>query len=129
MVNKLKGKLLFFLVFFFTSAVAQNASRPVNNQLAEETNTLKNSKGNCSLSINKTISMDIQLLNDLIKNRRSVFPDQFVAGKKVEDTIIEQILVNAIWAPNQGMTEAWHFTVFTGEGLQAFATFQSNLYK
>lgn len=73
--------------------------------------------------------MDTQLLNDLIKNRRSVFPDQFVAGKKVEDTIIEQILVNAIWAPNQGMTEAWHFTVFTGEGLQAFATFQSNLYK
>ena len=46
--------------------------------------------------------MDIQLLNDLIKNRRSVFPDQFVAGKKVEDTIIEQILVNATWA-NRGL--------------------------
>lgn len=73
--------------------------------------------------------MDIQLLNDLIKNRRSVFPDQFVAGKKVEDTIIEKILVNATWAPNHGMTEPWHFTVFTGEGLQALATFQSNLYK
>ena len=73
--------------------------------------------------------MDIQFLNDLIKNRRSVFPDQFVAGKKVEDTIIEQILVNAIWASNHGMTEPWHFTVFTGEGLQAFSTFQSNLYK
>lgn len=65
--------------------------------------------------------MDIQLLNDLIKNRRPVFPDQFVAGKKVEDTIIEKILVNATWAPNHGMTEPWHFTVFTGEGLQAFA--------
>jgi len=73
--------------------------------------------------------MDIQLFNDLVKSRRSVFPDQFVAGKKVEEAVIQQILINATWAPNHGMTEPWHFTVFTGEGLQALAGFQSNLYK
>ena len=69
------------------------------------------------------------LLNELIKNRRSVFPDQFVAGKKVDDEIIKQILVNATWAPNHGQGEPWHFTVFTGDGLKAFANFQSELYK
>lgn len=69
------------------------------------------------------------LLNDLIKNRRSVFPDQFVAGKKVDDAIIKQILINATWAPNHGQGEPWQFTVFTGDGLQAFANFQSELYK
>jgi nitroreductase len=73
--------------------------------------------------------MTPDLLNELIKNRRSVFPDQFVAGKKVDDVIIQQILVNATWAPNHGMGEPWHFTVFTGEGLQAFASFQSDLYQ
>lgn len=73
--------------------------------------------------------MTPELLNELIKNRRSVFPDQFVAGKKVDDAIIRQILINAGWAPNHGMEEPWHFTVFTGEGLQTLATFQSNLYK
>ena len=73
--------------------------------------------------------MTPDLLNELIRKRRSVFPDQFVAGKKVDDAIIHQILINAMWAPNHGMGEPWHFTVFTGEGLKLFANFQSSLYK
>ena len=73
--------------------------------------------------------MKPEQLNELIKNRRSVFPDQFVAGKKVDDEIIKQILTNATWAPNHGQGEPWEFTAFTGEGLKAFANFQSELYK
>lgn len=73
--------------------------------------------------------MQPELLNELIKKRRSVFPDQFIAGKKVDDNIIKQILVNATWAPNHGQGEPWQFTVFTEDGLQAFADFQSGLYK
>ncbi|HRD57539.1 MAG TPA: nitroreductase [Ferruginibacter sp.] len=68
-------------------------------------------------------------LNQLIRNRRSVFPKQFIAGKPVDDSTIEQILINATWAPNHGQTEPWEFTVFSGEGLKKFATFQSELYK
>lgn len=67
--------------------------------------------------------------NELVKNRRSVFPKQFVPGKPVEDNIIKQIITNATWAPNHGQTEPWQFTVFSGEGLSTFATFQSELYK
>jgi nitroreductase len=73
--------------------------------------------------------MDTSLFNDLCRTRRSTFPDQFVAGKKVDDEIIKQILTNATWAPNHGKEEPWHFTVFTGEGLKQFASFQSELYK
>jgi len=68
-------------------------------------------------------------LNNLIRNRRSVFPKQFVAGKPVDDSIIKEILTNATWAPNHGQTEPWAFTVFSGEGLKKFASFQSELYK
>lgn len=67
--------------------------------------------------------------NTLARSRRSVFPDQFDAGKKVDDAIIREILMNATWAPNHGKTEPWHFTVFSGEGLKKLADFQSNLYK
>jgi nitroreductase len=67
--------------------------------------------------------------NDLVRNRRSVFPKQFVPGRQVPKEIIEQILTNATWAPNHGQTEPWQFTVFSGEGLKTFATFQSELYK
>lgn len=67
--------------------------------------------------------------NELVRRRRSTFPDQLVAGKKVDDAIIQEILVNAGWAPNHGKTEPWHFIVFTGQGLQKLADFQSNLYR
>lgn len=70
-----------------------------------------------------------QIITDIIRTRRSVFPDQFVAGKKIDDEIIRQILGNAVWAPNHGQTEPWKFTVFTGEGLQKLADFQSEVYK
>lgn len=68
-------------------------------------------------------------VHELIKNRRSTFPKQYAAGKKVEDTIIEQMLVNATWAPTHKLTEPWQFTVFTGDGLKQFAAYQAAMYK
>lgn len=75
------------------------------------------------------MNYSVDQINHLIRNRRSVFPDQLEAGKRVEDTVIEQILTNATWAPNHGKTEPWQFTVFSGGGLQKLADFQSELYK
>jgi nitroreductase len=68
-------------------------------------------------------------LNQLIRTRRSTFPDQLEAGRPVDDAIIREILTNATWAPNHGKEEPWHFTVFAGEGLKKLAEFQSELYK
>jgi nitroreductase len=73
--------------------------------------------------------MDPVAFNELVRSRRSTFPDQFAKDKKVDDSIIREILINATWAPNHGKAEPWHFTVFTGEGLQKLAEFQSELYK
>lgn len=73
--------------------------------------------------------MNPHLFNELVRNRRSVFPDQLIPGKKADDEIIKEILVNATWAPNHGQQQPWQFTVFTGEGLKKLASFQSELYK
>jgi len=70
-----------------------------------------------------------ELFNELARNRRSVFPDQFDPGKRVDDEIIREIMINATWAPDHGRSEPWHFSVFTGEGLKSLASFQSELYK
>ena len=70
-----------------------------------------------------------EFFNQLARNRRSVFPDQFDAGKKVDDSIIKEILTNATWAPDHGRAEPWRFTVFTDDGLKKLAAFQSELYK
>lgn len=68
-------------------------------------------------------------VNLLIRSRRSVKPSQLVAGKRVPDEIIRQIIENASWAPNHGKTEPWYFKIFTNDGLKMLADFQSELYK
>lgn len=68
-------------------------------------------------------------LNEIIEKRRSTFPKQFVPGGKVADAIIDQMLINANWAPTHKHTEPWRFTVFTGEGLKRFAEYQATKYK
>lgn len=67
-------------------------------------------------------------LNELIHHRRSVFPQDYT-GEKVKDDIINQILENARWAPTHKLTEPWRFLIFTGEGIKALATSQSDIYK
>ena len=75
----------------------------------------------------KTLKYNTEEINQLIKNRRSVFPKQYT-GNKVDDAIVKQILENANWAPTHGKTEPWRFFVFSGEGLKSFSEFQSSLY-
>lgn len=71
----------------------------------------------------------VQLFNQILRSRRSVFPDQFDAGKRIDDAIVREILTNATHAPDHGKSQPWRFTVFTGAGLSRFARFQSELYK
>ena len=73
-------------------------------------------------------TLGIEQLNELIINRRSIYPTMYT-GEVIEESIIKNILANANWAPNHGKTEPWRFTVFAGEGLQKLADFQSELYK
>jgi nitroreductase len=71
---------------------------------------------------------DPELINELIKSRRSIYPPQY-SGEVIAKGIIEKILENANWAPTHKFTEPWRFMVFTGEGLKKLATFMSELYK
>src|ERR1700683_4277754 len=75
------------------------------------------------------IRISAEQVDHLIRSRRSVFPDQFVQGKKIPDEIIMQMLENANWAPNHKNTEPWRFVIFEGDGLKKLATFQADVYK
>lgn len=72
--------------------------------------------------------MSPQDVNALIRNRRSVFQQQY-SGEKVDDKIVQQMLENANWAPTHKMTEPWRFIVFTGEGIKRLAAAQAEIYK
>ena len=51
------------------------------------------------------------LLNDIIRKRRSVFPLQY-NGELVSNSTIDEVLYNANTAPAHKMTQPWLFKVF-----------------
>jgi nitroreductase len=71
---------------------------------------------------------DTQQINQVIAYRRSIYPTMY-SGERVDDAIISQMLENANWAPTHKLSEPWRFVVFTGDGLQKLADFQSSLYR
>ncbi|MCB0487719.1 MAG: nitroreductase [Cyclobacteriaceae bacterium] len=75
------------------------------------------------------MNYNVDEINSLIHNRRSIFPKSYVADKVVDDSVIEQMLENANWAPTHKLTEPWRFVVFTGDGLKKFAELQAACYK
>lgn len=70
---------------------------------------------------------DIQMINHLIRHRRSVKPAHY-NGEIVSETIITQMLENARWAPTHALTQPWRFTIISGDGLKTFAALQQKLY-
>ena len=70
----------------------------------------------------------IASLTYIIRSRRSTKPRYF-NGQKIDDAIVWEILENAKWAPTHGLTQPWRFNVYTGEGLQVLADFQTEWYK
>jgi len=70
----------------------------------------------------------IEQLNELIHLRRSTKP-RLLNGKKIDDKVVWQILENANWAPNHGLTQPWKYKVFTKSGLEKLANFQADLYQ
>lgn len=72
--------------------------------------------------------MTADAANSLIRTRRSVFPE-FYNGEKVDDAVINQMLINATWAPTHKLTQPWRFIVFTGDGIKQFAQSQADVFK
>ena len=51
---------------------------------------------------------------DLIKTRRSIFPEQF-NSKEIDDGTIDILLESANWAPTYKKTEPWRFKIIRGD--------------
>ncbi len=66
-------------------------------------------------------------VNELIRNRRTIYPEQF-SDRKVHKEQIELILNNAQWAPTHGNTQPWRFKVFMEDGRQKLADFLGKTY-
>ena len=66
-------------------------------------------------------------ITDLIKDRRTIYPEQF-SDRKIQKDQITHILNNALWAPTHGNTQPWRFVVFTDESRQDLSTILGKTY-
>ncbi len=68
------------------------------------------------------------VLQQVIRTRRSIKP-ALMNGKKIDDSVIQQLLELADWAPTHGYTEPWRFIVYGDNALQQFCADHAEMYK
>lgn len=73
-------------------------------------------------------SYKLNKISKNIRNRRSVYANQFIKGE-LPDQLLEEILTNATWAPTHKMTEPWRFIVFRGKYLKKYGEYMAHYYR
>lgn len=72
--------------------------------------------------------MSFEDLTEIIRKRRSVFPNMY-NDREITDETILQILENANWAPNHKKTEPWRFKIFKGDSRNDLSEYLGAYYK
>ncbi|OHX65680.1 nitroreductase family protein [Flammeovirga pacifica] len=67
-------------------------------------------------------------ISQIIRNRRSFYPLEYTQEHLPKEDILD-ILEDANWAPNHGLTQPWRFVVFAEEGLKQLSNVQGEVYK
>lgn len=72
--------------------------------------------------------MSAEAINELIKNRRAIFPNTYI-NHPIPEEHIQQILENANWAPTHRKTQPWRFKVFRKAALERLSEYLAGWYK
>jgi nitroreductase len=73
------------------------------------------------------MKFNLSEISELIKSRRTIYPEQF-SDRTVQKDQIERIINNALWAPTHGNTQPWRFHVFTDSSREKLSDFLSSWY-
>jgi nitroreductase len=74
------------------------------------------------------MSITAKQLSELIRKRRSIFPNTY-NDKPIPEGIIREVLENANWAPTHKLTEPWRFKVFQGAALGRLGDYLAAWYQ
>jgi nitroreductase len=64
----------------------------------------------------------------LIRNRRSIKPVDMDPNQPIAPAVLLELIENATWAPNHGLTEPWRFVVFQSEQRQVLSAKMQEVY-
>ncbi|NSL88320.1 nitroreductase [Chitinophaga sp. Mgbs1] len=68
------------------------------------------------------------MMTHLIRGRRSIYADAYT-GEEIPAALLEEILINATWAPTHKMTEPWRFVAMMGAQRAAFGSYLEAWYR
>lgn len=84
---------------------------------------------NISTKPSKIKGSDLQKkISKIIRTRRSVYADEFIK-QNIPDELLNEILINATYAPTHKMTEPWRFIVLKDGYLEKLGSFLAAYYK
>ncbi|WP_149207510.1 nitroreductase family protein [Flavobacterium johnsoniae] len=69
-----------------------------------------------------------QNISKIIRTRRSIYADEFIK-QNIPDELLNEILINATYAPTHKMTEPWRFIVFKDSYLEHLGSFLADYYR
>ena len=69
-----------------------------------------------------------KILNHIIKNRRSIFPQQYT-DDEIPENVLQEIVTSADYAPNHKRTYPWRLKIFKGEEKNNLKAELMRLYK
>lgn len=81
-----------------------------------------------SLLSEESVSCKNKSLKDIIRTRRTIYADAYTE-KEISKEIIEELLINATWAPTHKQTQPWRFIVVQQKHSLDFGTFMADFYK
>jgi nitroreductase len=73
--------------------------------------------------------MTLAELSALIRSRRSLKPADMNPDHPISREMLLEMLHNATWAPNHGLTEPWRFFIFQGNARQQLADAMGQVYQ
>lgn len=68
------------------------------------------------------------LLSEIIRARMSEFPSTYKSGN-IDPKLIDDLITNALWAPNHKKTEPWRFVVIYGEKKKELSDLMADHYQ
>jgi nitroreductase len=71
---------------------------------------------------------DFELISDIIRKRRAIFPVQF-NDASIDTDFIDQLLELANWAPTHRRTEPWRFVIISGAAKERLGDFMARIYQ
>lgn len=66
-------------------------------------------------------------ITEIIRNRRSIYADHYYK-KQIPAHELEEILINATWAPTHKMTEPWRFIILSDKQQRDYGNYMYNYY-